>query len=93
MDVQKFLEQIVEFCLPIVRLVIGNLDPISFILLVVQQARLMLVLDGLEVMQDDASTPNHGKVAHPLLNAFLQNWVRRPHKGLMVPRTNARNGL
>ncbi len=84
LDVGKFLEQVVEFCLPIARTVIGEIEPISFVLSVVQQARLLLVLDGLEVLQEDASSPNHGKIVHPLLNPFLQNWVRVQHKGLMI---------
>ncbi len=85
LDVQKFLEQVVEFCLPLVRLHgHGQIEPISFILRVVQQARLLLVLDGLEVLQEDAASPNHGKISHPLLQAFLQNWLRTPHQGLML---------
>jgi hypothetical protein len=85
LDVGKFLEQVVEFCLPIVRFHSKpEIEPISFILTVVQQARLLLVLDGLEVLQEDASSPNHGKISHPLLNPFLQNWVRVQHKGLMI---------
>ncbi|MCP4607585.1 MAG: hypothetical protein GY845_02560 [Planctomycetes bacterium] len=85
LDVGKFLEQLVEFCLPIVH-VRGKveIEPISFILSVVQQARLLLVLDGLEVLQEDASSPNHGKISHPLLSLFLQSWVRMQHKGLMI---------
>ncbi|MCP4609357.1 MAG: hypothetical protein GY845_11655 [Planctomycetes bacterium] len=85
LDVKKFLEKVVEFCLPIIR-VRGKveIEPISFILSVVQQARLLLVLDGLEVLQEDATSPNHGKISHPLLNPFLQNWVRTQHKGLMI---------
>ena len=84
LDVGKFLEQVVKFCRPIVRAVIGKPEPISFILSVVQQARLLLVLDGLEVLQEDASSPNHGNITHPLLYPFLQNWVRLKHKGLMI---------
>ncbi|HUU53166.1 MAG TPA: SIR2 family protein [Candidatus Bathyarchaeia archaeon] len=85
LDVGKFLKQVVEFCLPIIR-VRGKveIEPISFVLSVVQQVRLLLVLDGLEVLQEDASSPNHGNIIHPLLNPFLQNWVRMQHKGLMV---------
>ncbi|MBW2740143.1 MAG: SIR2 family protein [Deltaproteobacteria bacterium] len=85
LDVGKFLEQVVEFCLPIVR-IYGKqeIEPISSILSIVQQERLLLVLDGLEVLQEDASGPNHGKVTHPLLNPFLQKWVRVQHKGLMI---------
>lgn len=84
-DVGKFLEQIVEFCLPIVRVRgKGEIEPISFILSVVQKARLLLVLDGLEVMQEDAGSSNHGKIPHPLLNPFLQSWVRVQHEGLMI---------
>lgn len=85
MDIRNFLEQVVEFCLPIVRIdKKQDINPISFILSVVQDARLLLVLDGLEVLQEDASSPNHGKVSHPLLSPFLQNWVRMQHKGLML---------
>ncbi len=85
LDVGKFLEQIVEFCLPIVH-IYGKqeIEPISFILDVVQQARLLLVLDGLEVLQEDAAGPNHGRLTHPLLTPFLQHWVRIQHKGLMI---------
>ena len=63
----------VEFCLPIVR-VRGTLEiePISFILTVVQKIRLVLVLDGLEVLQKEADSPTHGQVHHPLLWPFLQ---------------------
>jgi hypothetical protein len=83
--VQKFLQQVVAFCLPIVRFH-GNvqIEPISFILTLVQQARLLLVLDGLEVLQEDATSLNHGKITHPLLQALLQNWLRVPHKGVML---------
>ena len=84
LDVGKFLEEVVEFCRPIVDIVVGKLEPISFILNAVQKARLLLVLDGLEVLQEDAASPNHGKIFHPLLNPFLQNWVRNPHQGLML---------
>ncbi len=85
LDVQKFLEEVVNFCSPIVR-IIGKpkTEPVSFILSVVQQARLLLVLDGIEVLQEDVSSPNHGRISHPLLFPFLQNWVRIPHKGLMI---------
>jgi len=84
LDVGKLLEKVVAFCKPIVRAIIGKPEPISFILSVVQQARLLLVLDGLEVLQEDAASPNHGKISHPLLFPFLQNWLRMPHKGLML---------
>lgn len=84
LDVGKFLAKVVEFCLPIVGTVMGKPEPISFIISVVQQARLLLVLDGLEVLQEDAASPNHGKISHPLLNPFLLNWVRTPHQGLMI---------
>jgi hypothetical protein len=85
LDVGKFLEKVVEFCLPIVRIQRKvEIEPISFILSVVQQARLLLVLDGLEVLQEEAGSPNHGKINHPLLLSFLQSWVRLPHKGLMI---------
>ena len=85
LDMQKFLEQVVEFCLPIVHIHgKAEIEPISFILSVVQQARLLLVLDGLEVLQEDAASPNHGKISHPLLTPFLQNWLRVQHKGLMI---------
>jgi len=83
LDVEKFLNRVVKFCQPI-RPVIGKPEPISFIISVVQKARLLFVLDGLEVLQEDAASPNHGKINHPLLNAFLQNWVRVQHKGLMI---------
>ena len=85
MDVGKFLEQVVEFCLPIVSVdEKQDIEPISFILDIVKQYRLLLVLDGLEVLQEDAASPNHGKISHPLLNSFLQNWVRIKHIGLMI---------
>jgi len=85
LDAGKFLEQVVEFCLPIVH-VRGKveIEPISFILSVVQQARLLLVLDGLEVLQEEGGSPNHGAINHPLLSSFLQSWVKLPHKGLML---------
>jgi tetratricopeptide (TPR) repeat protein len=83
LDVGKFLKQVMKFCLPI-QPAIGEIEPISFILSVVQQARLLLVLDGLEVLQEEADSPNHGKIAHPLLSPFLHNWLRLPHKGLMI---------
>jgi len=85
LDVGKFLEQVVEFCLPIVRVVgTQQIETISFILSVVQQARLLLVLDGLEVLQEEASKPAHGRVTHPLLEQLLQQWLRYPHQGLMI---------
>ena len=84
LDVEKYLEQVVEFCLPIAQAVVEKREPISFTLSVIQQTRLLLVLDGLEVLQENATSPNHGKISHPLLNTFLQNWVRAQHKGLMI---------
>jgi len=85
LDVGKFLEQMVKFCLPIVR-VVGKIEieAISFILNVVQQARLLLILDGLEVLQEDASSPTHGRINHPLLEQLLQQWLRYRHQGLML---------
>lgn len=85
LDVGKFLEQVIEFCLPIV-CVYGkqDIEPISFILNVVRQARLLLVLDGLEVLQEEASSPAHGQINHPLLVQLLQQWLRYPHQGLMI---------
>ncbi len=85
LDVGKFLEQVVEFCLPIVQ-VKGKqeIEPISFILNVVQQVRLLVVLDGLEVLQEEADSPAHGSINHPLLQQLLQQWVRHPHQGLMI---------
>ena len=50
----------------------------------VQQARLLLVLDGLEVLQEDASSTDHGKISHPLSSPFLQNWVGVQPQGLMI---------
>ena len=85
LDVGKFLEQVVEFCLTIVRVVgTGEIQSIPFILTVVQKFRLLLVLDGLEVLQEEADSPAHGQVHHPLLRPFLQQWVRYQHQGLMI---------
>jgi tetratricopeptide (TPR) repeat protein len=84
MDVGKFLEQVVEFCLPIVRVYDSKIEAISFILDVVRQVHLLLVLDGLEVLQEDASSPAHGRINHPLLEQFLQQWLRCKHQGLMI---------
>lgn len=85
MDVRKFLQQVVEFCSPIALTHIKpKIEPISFILSTVQRARLLLVLDGLEVMQDDTINHNHGNITYPLLKSFLQNWVYMQHKGLMI---------
>jgi len=85
LDVGKFLEQVVEFCLPIVH---GqgsvDIEPISFILEVVQQVRLLMVLDGLEVLQEEANSPAHGRINHPVLEQLLQQWLRYRHKGLMI---------
>lgn len=85
LDVGKFLEKMVEFCMPIVQ-VYGKqeIEPISFILSVVQQARLMLVLDGLEVLQEETGKPAHGRINHPLLEQLLQQWLRYTHQGLMI---------
>ena len=85
MDVEKFLKQVVEFCLPIVRIQgIVEIDPIHFILSVVKKVRLILVLDGIEVMQEKPESPNHGKVSNPLLSSFLTGWARIPHEALMI---------
>jgi tetratricopeptide (TPR) repeat protein len=85
LDVEKFLVKLVEFCLPIVR-IYGKqeIEPISFILQVVQKARLLLVLDGLEVLQEEADSPNHGRINHYLLEQLLFQWLRYKHQGLMV---------
>jgi len=87
LDVNKFLEQMVEFCLPIVDvsgLQEQDIEPISFILEVVRKVRLLLVLDGLEVLQEKASSPAHGRVNQPLLEQLLQQWLCYPHQGLMI---------
>ena len=85
LDVKKFLEQVVEFCLSIVRVAgTQQIEAISFIIRVVQQARLLLVLDGLEVLQEEVSKPTHGRINHPLLEQLLQQWLRYPHQGLMI---------
>ncbi|MFB3132653.1 MAG: SIR2 family protein, partial [Rhodothermales bacterium] len=85
LDVGNFLEQVVEFCLPIARAVREpKIQPITFILDVIRQNRLVLVLDGLEVLQEEAGSPAHGQVHHPLLRPFLQQWVRHKHQGLMI---------
>lgn len=85
MDVEKFLEQVVEFCKPILR-VDGNPESelISLILSVVRQARLLLVLDGVEVLQEEAGSQEHGQINHSLLEQFLLQWVSYPHQGLMI---------
>jgi len=85
LDVGKFLEQMVEFCLPIVRIQGSvEIEPISFILSTLQQARLLLVLDGLEVLQEEAGSTAHGHINHPLLEQLLQQWLRYQHQGLMI---------
>jgi hypothetical protein len=84
-DVGKFLEQVVEFCRPVV--CVENrqeIEPISLILSVVKQDRLLLVLDGLEVLQEDAVGVTHGRINHPLLEQFLRQWLRFPHQGLII---------
>lgn len=85
LDVEEFLIQVVEFCQPILR-VDGNpeSDTISLILNGVRQVRLLLVLDGIEVLQEEAGSPEHGRINHTFLEQFLLQWVSSPHKGLMI---------
>ena len=85
MEVEKFLKQVVAFCLPIDQISGQDIiESIPFIIRVVQKARLLLVLDGLEVLQEDAASVNHGEISDPFLAPFLRNWLRVQHKGLMV---------
>lgn len=85
MDVGKFLKEMVKFCLPIVKIKKDEeSNPISFILEVVSRVRFVFVLDGLEVLQEEAGGPSHGRINHPELALILQQWLRYHHKGLMV---------
>jgi hypothetical protein len=84
-NVEKLLSQIVAFCPPIE---LPNDKPaiphITLIIEVVMRYQLIIVLDGLEVLQEDVSSPYHGKFTHPLLLPFFYNWIRSSHKGIMI---------
>lgn len=82
-DVGKFLEGVVKFLLPIVRVAPEEIEPISFILSVVQQARILLVLDGLEVLQEEANQA-HGQIKDPQLQQLLSLWAQHKHQSLML---------
>jgi len=85
LDVKKFLEEAIAFCLPIVHVHDRQeIEPVSFMLGVVKEARLLLVLDGLEVLQEEESSPAYGKIDHPLLQQFLRQWMLYDHHGLMI---------
>jgi tetratricopeptide (TPR) repeat protein len=85
LDVGKFFKEIIKFCIPITNLTRNNqIEPISFIISLVHEFRLLIVLDGLEVLQEEAANPNHGKFNHPLLYHFLLCWVRLKHKSLII---------
>ena len=85
LDVGKFLQQVVEFCLPLIYFSRpAQIEPLSFLLRVVQELRLLLVLDGLEVVQEDANGSVHGHIRDPNLQQFLQQWLRYPHQALMI---------
>jgi tetratricopeptide (TPR) repeat protein len=87
LDVAKFLEQFVGFCRPIIH-DFGKEEPgadsISIILDIFKNGRVLLVLDGLEMLQVDSSRSNHGSINDSLLNSFLQVWLRSRHKWLMI---------
>jgi len=85
MDVRKFLENMAKFCLPIVGINgDSEIEPVSFILQVVSHFRLIFILDGLEVLQEETGRASHGRINHPELSMILQQWLRHPHKGLMI---------
>ncbi len=43
-----------------------------------------VVLDGLEVLQEEAGSPAHGRILDPLLQQLFQQWVHHKHQSLMV---------
>jgi hypothetical protein len=84
-DVGKLLEQLAGFCQPIGRVYgIQESESASYILSAVLQARLLVVLDGLEVLQEEVNSAAHGEINHYLLTQFLLQWLRYPHQGLMI---------
>lgn len=85
LDVGKFLKRVVEFCMPIIQ-VYGKqeIEPISFILSVAKQVRMLLVLDGIEMLQAYTSSSVNGRIVQPLLEQLLLQWLHLPHKGLMI---------
>jgi len=85
LDVGKFLEEVVEFLLPIVHINgEDKIDPISFVRDVSIQVPFLLVLDGLEVLQEEADRPEHGRINQQLLEQFVLQWVRQAGQGLMI---------
>ncbi len=86
LDVGKFLEEIVHFLEPIVHYIDAKREPhlVSFLLGAARQFRILVVLDGLEVLQEEAGGLVHGRILDPLLQQLLQQWVHHKHQSLMI---------
>ena len=84
MDVKKFLNEIVKFCSFLSSSSSEKIKPIDYIINFIRSARIILVLDGLEVMQEDSSTNYHGNIRNPLLWSFLEHWIENSRFGLMI---------
>ncbi|MDI6793341.1 MAG: SIR2 family protein [bacterium] len=97
MDVEKFLQEAVRFIAPAIKMQTRKgeeIDALGLILGAIQKMRILMALDGLEVMQQEevapaaapgaAGTPTSGHILHPVLSELLTYWVRAPHQGLMI---------
>jgi hypothetical protein len=84
LDIPKFLKELSEYLLQVVRPTV-KMEPLQSVLVAVRKVRILLVLDGLEVIQEeDDNRHHHGYFKDPLLLQFLKDWGRYPHQSLMI---------
>ena len=85
LDVSKFVQTLVDFAKPMAKLKSkDDSEALTFLLKVLKDLRVLVVLDGLEVLQEEAGSSSHGRINHPLLDQLLQVWLRYPHQSLMI---------
>jgi len=84
LDIQKFFKKLSEYLLAVFQPAV-KMEPLQFVLAAVREIRVMLVLDGLEVIQEeDDNRHHHGFFKDPLLLQFIRDWGRYPHQSLMI---------
>ncbi|RIK69169.1 hypothetical protein DCC62_23910 [candidate division KSB1 bacterium] len=85
LDVGKFLQILVDFVKPMTKVKSkDDREALTLLLEVLKDLRVLVILDGVEVLQEEASSPAHGRINHPQLEQLLQVWLRYPHQSLMI---------
>ncbi len=84
LDVKKFFKKLYDYLQQVIRPTV-KMEPLQSVLAAVREVRLLLVLDGLEVIQEeDDNRHHHGFIKDPLLLQFLNDWGRHIHQSLLI---------